>query len=103
MKLSKLIGGVMLPVALVLQGCAVVTISKDGGGKISSAATYEDSKSYFMWGLVGDHTIDVKEVCQGSDAQQMQSVNTVQNVLFGLVTLGIYSPRTSRVWCQEKG
>ena len=88
--------------ALTLSACANVTISKAGSDPASSPPNYEDSKSYFIGGLVGEHTVDVKKACNGGEAKQMQSRTTFVNGLVSVITLGIYTPRTARVWCEEK-
>lgn len=59
----------------------------------------EESKSFFFWGLAGEHSIDVNGVCQGKPAQQMQTQTTFLDGLLGGITLGIYAPRSAKVWC----
>lgn len=88
--------------ALTLSACANVTITKGGGDPVSASPNYEDSKSYFIGGLVGEHTVDVKKACDGGEAKQMQSRTTFLNGVVSILTLGIYTPRTARVWCEEK-
>lgn len=53
--------------------CATVTIKPGGGARMSGRPSYQDSKPYFFWGLMGEHEIDVGEICQGKTAEQMQS------------------------------
>ena len=87
---------------LALSGCATITMTKSGTEKTSSAPAYQDSKAYFVAGLIGEHSIDVKKVCNGGDAKQLQSQQTFVDGLLGAVTLFIYTPRTAKVWCEEK-
>ena len=93
---------VTLCLALMLSvGCSTVTISPKGAPKTSVEPTYSDSKSFFLWGLVGEHDIDVKEVCGEREVKQMQTQRTFTDSLLTIVTIGIYAPRTAKVWCEK--
>jgi len=82
-------------------GCATVTATPNGQPKLASTPQFEQTQSFFFWGLTPDkQTIDVAQVCAGSGVRQMQTQSTFEDGLFSVVTLGIYSPRTARVWCE---
>ena len=85
--------------AVAVAGCSTVTLTQRTERKISSAPEYEEVQQFFFWGLVGEHAIDVKRVCGSEDALQMQTQYTFIDGLLGFVTLGIYAPRTAKVWC----
>ncbi len=60
---------------------------------------HDQWNSFFLWGLVGQETLDVRQFCAGG---QVAQVRTGANLLTGLVsavTLGIYAPRMAYVWC----
>ena len=86
---------------MLLDACASATIRPEGGEKIGGAPTYEDSKSYFWWGLSGSHEIDVVEVCKGKEVEQVQSQFTFLDGVKTVFTLGIYAPKTAKVWCKS--
>jgi len=88
---------------LFFVGCATVTIKPGNYAnqpKLSSSPTYQESKPYFLWGLVGEHTIDVQEVCGGRECVQMQSQYTFLDGFLSFLTIGLYSPKTAKVWCE---
>ena len=85
--------------AAALSACSTVTISPDGRGKLVSEPSYQDSKPFFFWGLVGERHVDVLEICGGKEPVQMQSQQTFGDGVLGVITLGIYSPHTTKVWC----
>ncbi|AUL74364.1 Bor family protein [Pseudoalteromonas sp. 13-15] len=89
-------------VVLGLSACSAVTIQPHAIAKITSKATYEDSRPFYLWGLVGEERVDVKEICTDTQAAQMQSQQTFSDGALGLITLGIYSPHTIKVWCEEQ-
>lgn len=93
--------GLALVAAVMLMGCAPVTVRPDGGPKVSSPPDYQESKNYFFWGLGGVHTIDVTAVCGDAGMEQFQSRFTLVDRLLGFSTLGIYLPKTARVWCRD--
>lgn len=88
--------------AIALAGCSTVTVNPAGTQKIASQPTYEEVKPFYMWGLVGEHTVDVTVVCGDKQVQQMQTQQTFVDGLLGGLTLGIYAPRTAKVWCADK-
>jgi hypothetical protein len=93
--------GAALLAAMLLAGCASVTVRPEGGDKLAGKPDYQKSKNYFFWGLGGEHTIDVQEICEEKGVEQIQSQYTFVNGLLGGLTLGIYSPKTAKVWCKE--
>lgn len=89
-------------VALVLlaTGCYSVTSRPDGAFKLAATPTFEQRQDFYLWGLVGESHIDTKQVCATSQTVQMQSQQTFVDGFLGLITLGIYSPQTAKVWCK---
>lgn len=86
--------------AAAVAGCSTITITRKGEQKLTTPANFEKSYDYFLWGIVNDHDIDVKDACRGGKVEQMQTQYTFVDALLGICTLGIYSPRTAKVWCQ---
>jgi hypothetical protein len=85
---------------VVATGCYSVTSRPDGAFKVATPPTFEQRQDFYLWGLVGESHIDTKQVCANSQTAQMQSQQTFVDGLLGLVTLGIYSPQTAKVWCK---
>lgn len=92
-------GGALLA-ALYLSACATATIRPDGGTRVGGKPAYQETKNYFFWGLKGEHEIDVAAICKEKGVEQMQSQMTFVNGLLSAITLGIYAPRTAKVWCK---
>lgn len=85
---------------LTLTSCASVTITQRGESDFQNRPQYEESKNFFFWGLIGEHHINVKEICMDKPVKQMQSKFSSWDVLWGSLSLGLYLPRTAIVWCQ---
>ena len=96
-QLRLVVSGLLL---LALSACSSVTMRPYGGEKDTSKPTYQSSKDYYWWGLQNDYEINTTEICQGRRVMQMQSVSTLSDWLLQVVTLGIYFPRTAKVWCE---
>ena len=88
-------------VALFVSACSSVTMRTDGEAESSAAPSFQQSYTYWWWGLKGEHTINTREICTNQPVMQMQSTYTLSDAFAGLFTLGIYSPRSARVWCGE--
>ena len=97
MKYKKLLA---LLSVLFLYSCTSVTMQPSSGYKIANEPNYQESKHYFFWGLVGEKNINVNEICSNSSMAQMQSQVTFVDGLLTAITLGIYAPVSSKVWCK---
>lgn len=87
---------------MFLSGCGTVTISPEGNTyRYTSTPDYIERKPFYLWGLVPTHQIDVKKACEGETAKQMQAQHTIRDSVLTLLTLGIYAPRTAKVWCDS--
>jgi hypothetical protein len=86
-------------VGLSLTACRTVTIVSEKGALAEERPRYEESLGYGFWGLLGDHQVDVEKVCGSDRAVKMQTQSTAVDELLAVVTLGLYMPRTARVWC----
>ncbi len=92
----------VLLLALVLSACSSVTIQPEQIAKLSSQPTYHDSRHFFLWGLIGEERVNVKQICGENKVLQMQSQQTLADGALGLITLGIYSPHSVKVWCDSQ-
>ena len=87
---------------VALAGCSSVTIQPERVTKLTTKPTYQNSRPFFLWGLVGEQRVDVKAVCGNNKVVQMQSQATFGDGALSLITLGIYSPHTVKVWCDSQ-
>lgn len=86
-------------VAALMTGCATQTTLVNGGS--SATPTYVESQKFFVSGIGQEKTVDAAKVCGGaSKVAQVESVEEAKDVLFGVVTFGIYTPRTAKVYCK---
>ena len=83
--------------AIAATGCYKATFIANP--RLVRGADHDQWNSFFLWGLVGEETLDVRQFCSGG---QVAQVRTGANFLTGLVsfvTIGIYAPRMAYVWC----
>ena len=95
--MSKVLKLIFISLVLVVSGCGSVTITESGPSDFQYFPHYEESKHFFLWGLIGEHHIDVTTICTNEQpAIQMQTKYSAQDFLLALVTGGLYLPRTAR-------
>lgn len=99
MRAKSILRGIIACSLLVLAGCYSVTSRPAGGFKVATTPSFDQRQDFYLWGLVGESHINVKQVCEAKQVTQMQSQMTPVDALLGLVTIGIYSPKSARVWC----
>ena len=86
-----------------LVSCQTVTISPKGRSHVySNYPDFERSYPFFLFGLAGEHYVNVQKICRDKAVKQMQTQKTFLDGFLGGLTLGIYTPKTARVWCEEK-
>lgn len=89
-----------LAIAVVMTGCSTITIHPETTQKRASTPSFEETKKFYLGGLIGDERVNVAEVCGDKSVKQMQSQQTFEDGLLGFITLGIYAPHTVKVWCE---
>ena len=94
--------GYSLGALLLFPGCSTTVLVRNDKTRIEAAATYSETQHFFFWGLVGArvHDISWEGVCMGQPADQIQTGFSGMNVLYSVITLGIYTPKTVQVWCK---
>ena len=85
----------LLAATLLLTGCYTISYRGRGSG---SGMEKSEWGNYFLWGLVGETDLDLEQACPGGAARWKSQQTFVQG-LIGLVTLGIYIPRSVIVEC----
>lgn len=83
--------------ALALTGCFKVQVAATS----STARGVEHSawKNFFIFGLVGEARVDVRDFCGGGQASTVETGMTFLNGLGSAVTFGLWAPRTVVVTC----
>lgn len=92
----------ILVIIILLNGCAAVTITDRGTTDMRYRPNYEETKHFFLWGLVGEHRVNTQAICKDRPVAQLQSKFLPRDVLYATLTLGLYLPRTARVWCERQ-
>ncbi len=91
--------GIAVLASVVLVGCANQRFNV--AGEVTAAPKMEDSQTFWLSGIGQNTTVDAAKVCGG--AAQIGAVAVERaplDVLLGMVTLGIYTPQTARVYCK---
>jgi len=87
---------------LLATACQTVTITREGTSKRSTPPDHTQRLPFYLFGIVGEHTIDARGVCNGKQVQQMQTKYYFLDGFLQAITIGIYSPRVVHVWCDER-
>ncbi len=86
--------------SLFLLGCANQRFNI-AGDVSSTAPKMEDSQAFFVDGIGQKTTVDAAQTCGGAAKVVGVAVEqTGLDVLLRVVTLGIYTPLTARVYCK---
>ncbi len=97
--MKHVIGAILL--AGLLGGCAMQSFDINPAVGPLGQADLETSQVFFLEGIAQGATVDAAQVCGG--AGNVIRVEVEQNVLdnvLRVITAGIYTPRTARVYCK---
>lgn len=87
--------------ATLLAGCANQRFNVAGELSAMPTAKSEDSQTFFVSGIGQMKSVNAAQVCGGAGKVEGVAVEqSATDVLFGIITLGIYTPRTARVYCK---
>lgn len=91
---------VLVAFIALMTGCATQTYNL-AGGAASEVPTKQVSQSFFVEGIGQHKNINAAQICGGVDKViKVETKAEVTDVLLGIVTLGIYTPRTAKVYCK---
>ena len=79
-----------------MTGCGFTYHFKNGS--TLPGEQHNEWASYFLFGVVGDHEINVKEFCPG-EVHEITTGNNFVTWLLSAFTLGIYTPRKVNITC----
>jgi hypothetical protein len=98
---NKLTRVLMLCTLLFLTACSSVTVRPYGGEKVTTEPDYKESKDYYLGWLLGEHTVNVSDICGERRVMQMQAVSSLYDMVVSFASILIYTPRTAKVWCEH--
>lgn len=85
---------------LVLVGCSTQKFNLNPGADLTSDAAFTTSQTFYLSGIGQETDVDAAEICGGADkVAQVATKLTFINGFWGVVTFGIYTPRTVEVHC----
>ena len=94
----KRIASIALLVALST-GCANQKFNMSGAA--ASTPVEDKYHHFFINGLAQSKTVDAATACGGADkVARVEVQQTFMNGFFSVITFGIYTPRTAKVYCQ---
>lgn len=97
--MKKLLITAVMGSVFLASGCATQTGLIQPTQKITPE--YTKSQTFFIGGIGQEHTLNAAEVCGGAqNVAKVQTVQEAKDIALGLVTLGIYTPRTAKVFCR---
>lgn len=75
-------------------------LDEDAGRRASAVEPVHDRKSFWLGGLFPTREVDVSQHCPYGAWRVREEISFVDG-LFNLLTLGIWSPRSSWYYCRE--
>lgn len=96
--MKKIATSLLIAATLISTGCATQT------GILSHTnkdAAYNKSQPFFIGGIGQEQTVDASQICQGAhNVAKVESSLQPKDIVFGLLTFGIYTPHTAKVYCK---
>ena len=86
---------------LFLSGCSTKVLRPDLKDQLTKQPQLEDYHDRWFLGLVRTTKAytDPKEACVNETPVKIVDLLSMEDFLLGVITFGIYTPSTTRVWC----
>lgn len=100
--MRTLLLSITLLAAVSTTGCYTHRYNVGSGGNTAGEETYSKWGHHFVFGIIGESNVDVRQVCPSGNAtikDEMSFVNGLIAVFIGI----IYAPTTVTVWCDLGG
>ena len=92
---------VLCLLSATLSGCASQTLHMNHG-RVDEVPDERVSQSFFMGGIAQKENMDAAAICGGSSrVARVETVTAPLDALLTALTVGIYSPRTAKVYCVQ--
>jgi hypothetical protein len=87
--------------SIVSAGCSTQTFQMNQGNAVNPQK--DEYQHFFIGGIGQEKSMNAAEICGGADkVGKVETELTFLNGLLGVITYGIYTPRTARVYCLSK-
>lgn len=97
--MKKLITIALTSSVLLISGCATQTALIQPTQQVTPI--YSESQTFFISGIGQQQTVNAAQVCNGAEnVAKVQTTLSPKDIALGLVTFGIYTPRTAKVFCR---
>lgn len=82
-------------------GCMSTKIILNSKWTREQKPVYEDYADYYVLGFVGHPEFNLQKICMDQKPYAVQRLKSAEDQTIAVLTLGIYTPATVRVWCGE--
>lgn len=79
--------------------CVSINIELEPSTKQQPSFTYYSH--YGLFGLIGSDSLDAKQICIDSNPVRIKNYFSFEDLLFAVTTLGLYTPKSTKVWCES--
>ena len=84
--------------ALLFSGCATQTFYFNSNSTTTPAKL--ETQTFFISGLGQEQAMNAAEICGGAfNVAAVESKQNAIDIVLGVLTLGIYTPRSATVYC----
>lgn len=89
-----------LVISVALSSCATQRIYTSDGS-VAMNADYEKSQAFWLSGFGGFAELNAQQICKDKTVERVETFWSFTDGFFNVMTIGIYTPRTVRVYCAE--
>ncbi len=82
-----------------MSGCETVSMRPKGGQRLADGSHLRRQSVYLPFWIDGEQRVNVEQVCNWKTCHPNAKSEYGSGLCLGIITLGIYTPRTVKVWC----
>ncbi|MDE0119932.1 MAG: hypothetical protein OXM55_08010 [Bdellovibrionales bacterium] len=89
---------ILLTIICINLSCASISMELEPNSKKSTS--FNHYSHYVFFGLIGNDSLNIKQACMEGTPVHIQNYFTFEDFLFAISTIGLYSPKSTKIWCQ---
>ncbi len=90
---------VCMAVVFALTSCCTQRFDVEGYREVEPA--YTGKTRFFFWGLGQEEIYNPNEICGYRGVSAVDTYTTFSDGLIGVITLGLYSPKSYSIYCKN--
>jgi hypothetical protein len=90
----------LVVIIFLFAGCAAQNVEISSFNNYNDYPRYKQSQHFFFFGVGQYSSVNALQICGGRSVSMVRTEYEPTDLLFAILTAGIYTPRTVSIYCK---